>query len=128
MFMPREIKMSRLSISFVLLLGILLSGKLRFSLCDATLKCSKPEPNDKCWKLLIQYVQADRNDGRVPPPTSPFPDCCPDVRNLGEECFWYWVDHENGKLGYHNYDVEVVYFRTIDAWSSCQEMPSLTNV
>ncbi|CAH9100669.1 unnamed protein product [Cuscuta europaea] len=119
-------KMSNVSISFILLLGLLLSGKVRLSLCD--LKCSKPEPYNECWKLIIQYIQNDGNNGRVPPPILPFPDCCPEVRDLGFECFWFWVDHENAKMGYREYDVEVIYYNTNDTWNFCQEKSSLRNV
>ncbi|CAH9079392.1 unnamed protein product [Cuscuta epithymum] len=112
-------------ISFVLLLAF---GKARLSLCDLTLQCSKPEPNDECWKLIMQYIQNDGNDGRVPPTTYPFPDCCPEVRNLGKECFWYWVYHENDKMAYGDYDITVIYLNIIDTWNQCQDKRNLTNL
>ncbi|CAH9100659.1 unnamed protein product [Cuscuta europaea] len=120
--MAREMKMPSLNISWVLLLGLLLSGKTRLSSCSDVLQCSKPEPTDECWKLMVQYIQDDGNEGRVFPPKDPFPSCCPEVRNLGEECFWYWVDHENGKIGYGRYDVEVIFFQTSNAWTLCHQM------
>ncbi|CAH9079877.1 unnamed protein product [Cuscuta europaea] len=117
MFMSREMKMSNVSIYVILLLGLLLSGKIRLSLCDLT-QCSKPEPNDECWKLILE------NNGGVPP----FPDCCPEVRDLGFECLWFWVDHENASMEYKEFDDELIYFNTNETWYFCQEKPSLRNV